>query len=104
MGKMLDEFDATVELDALTADAGRVVRAVTLGTGGRTVHTAATRMDARNCLRFQNDRQALEQWVSARTVLGSPQATSKDGETPGTLPGPVEGGTPGAGGDVRPAA
>jgi hypothetical protein len=106
-GKMLDEFDATV----------------TLGAAGRTVHTAATRelealtkeattivraMDARNRLRFQGDRQALEQWVSARTVLGAPQGTSKEAETPGAGPGsgPVaeESGTPAAGGDVRPAA
>ena len=79
-GKSLDEFDA----------------AVTLGAEGRTVHTAATRelnaltkeaqaivraMDARNRLRFQDDRQALELWVSARTVLGSPRA-AKDAETP----------------------
>jgi hypothetical protein len=108
-GKLLDEFDA----------------AVTLGAQGRTVHTAATRevkaltkeareivqaMDARNRLRFQDDRQVLELWVSARTVLGSPQATPKDAGTPGLAPdaggtqGGPQGGTPEAGGDVRPAA
>ena len=43
---------------ALTKDAGAVVRA----------------MDARNRLRYQDDRQALEQWISVRTVLGAPQA------------------------------
>ncbi len=95
--------------------------AVTLGSGGRTVHTAATRelnaltkeahaivraMDARNRLRFQDDRQALELWVSARTVLGSPQGTPKDAETPEPEPKAdgAQGGTPETGGDVRPAA
>jgi hypothetical protein len=104
-GKWLDEFDA----------------AVTLGAQGRTVHTAATRelngltkeaheivraMDARNRLRFQDDRQALELWVSARTVLGSPTGAAKAEEPSGQAPdrGGPQGGTPGAGGDVRPAA
>lgn len=104
-GKSLDEFDAVM----------------TLGAEGRTVHTAATRelkaltkeaheivraMDARNRLRFQEDRQALELWVSARTVLGSPQGTPKDAETPEPAPGAggAQSGTPEAGGDVRPAA
>lgn len=105
-GKSLDEFDAAVQL----------------GAQGRTVHTAATRelaaltkearvivraMDARNRLRFQDDRQALEQWISARTVLGRPSAErgGKDvGDTPAPADGATQGGTPGAGGDVRPAA
>jgi hypothetical protein len=47
---------ATRELDALTKEVGRIVRA----------------MDARNRQRFRNDRQALEQWISARTVLEPP--------------------------------
>jgi hypothetical protein len=99
-GKQLDQFDAAVklgldgrtahtaatrELDALTKEVGRIVRA----------------MDARNRQRFQNDRQALEQWISARTVLGTPRASSGDAETPAPA---VEGGTPNAGGEVRPAA
>jgi hypothetical protein len=99
-GKSLDEYDAAVQL----------------GAQGRTLHTAATRelaaltreargivraMDARNRLRFQDDRQALEQWVSARTVLGKPSA-ERAGGTP--VEGGTQGGTPGAGGDVRPAA
>lgn len=105
LGKWLDEFDA----------------AMTLGAQGRTVHTAATRelaaltkeaheivraMDARNRLRFQEDRQALELWVSARTVLGSPTGTSKAEEPSAPAPDPsgTQGGTPSAGGDVRPAA
>ncbi|HKT58784.1 MAG TPA: hypothetical protein VJQ46_01965 [Gemmatimonadales bacterium] len=104
-GRWLDEFDA----------------AVTLGAQGRTMHTAATRelyaltkeagrvvraMDARNRLRFQEDRQALELWVSARTVLGSPTGAAKAEEPSVEAPdsGGTQGGTPDAGGDVRPAA
>ena len=99
--RMLDQFDAAVrlgaegrvrhtaatrELVALTKEAGRLVRA----------------MDARVRIRYRNDLPALEQWVSARTVLGTPQRPGDD--VPGT-PGPAgEGGTPGAGGEVRPAA
>jgi hypothetical protein len=93
--KLLGEFDmtmrlgvegrmthtaATRELETLTKEAGRLVRA----------------MDARNRIRFRNDLPALEQWVSARTVLGVP---TRSAESPG-----VEGGTPDAGGEVRPAA
>jgi len=77
---------ATREMVALTKEAGAVVRA----------------MDARNRLRYRDDRQALEQWLSVRTVLGSPQGTSKDEGTPGPV-SPPESGTPSAGGDVRPA-
>jgi hypothetical protein len=99
-GKMLDEFDAAVrlgtegrmthtaatrELEALTREAGRLVRA----------------MDARNRIRFRNDLPALEQWVSARTVLGTPRGSSDVVETPGPVAGT---GTPDAGGEVRPAA
>ena len=88
--------------------------AATLGREGRTVHTAATReldaltvevkqivraMDARNRQRFQNDRAALEQWISARTILGTPRGSSNESDT---VPS-GEGGTSNAG-DVRPAA
>jgi len=94
-GRQLDEFEAAVKL----------------GLEGRTVHTAATRelagltlevgrvvraMDARNRIRFQNDRTALEQWISARTVLGNPRGTAE--------PGTPESRTPEAGGEVKPAA
>ena len=97
-GKWLDEFDA----------------AMALGASGRTVHTAATRelealtkeaaatvraMDARIRLRYQEDRAALEQWVSVRTVIGTPVEKVKEESE-----GDTQGGTPSAGGDVRPAA
>lgn len=119
-GKLLDEFDA----------------AMGLGATGRTTHTAATRelevqtrqaaaivkaMDARIRLRFQDDLQALEQWISASTVLGTPERSAKDEEdTPavtgsgsspvsgspgsGQAQGVPSGPRPNAGGDVRPAA
>jgi hypothetical protein len=91
-GKWLDEFDA----------------AMTLGAAGRTVHTAATRelealtkeavatvraMDARIRHRYQEDRAALEQWVSVRVVIGNPVEKAKETSE-----------TRAAGGDVRPAA
>jgi hypothetical protein len=93
-GAWLDEFEqmmasgaagravhtaATRELEALTKEGGAIVRA----------------MDARVRLRFQDDRQATEQWVSTRTVLGVPEKGKDD---------TAQGGTPAAGGDVRPAA
>ena len=98
-GKMLEEFDAAVQL----------------GVDGRMMHTAATReletltkeanrivraMDSQNRIRFRNDPAALGQWVSARTVLGSPQRSAES-----DMPAPVvEGGMPDAGGEVRPTA
>jgi hypothetical protein len=93
--RMLDQFDAamrlgaegrmrhtaaTRELEAVTQEAGRLVRA----------------MDARVRIRYRNDLPALEQWVSARAVLGAPRPVEESAEG--------QGGTPGAGGEVRPAA
>jgi len=88
---------------------GRFDAATDLGSAGRTAHKGATQqleelahdlasvvrtMDARNRLRFQDNRQLLESWISASTVLGVRRA---EGESAG-------GGTPSAGGEVRPAA
>jgi hypothetical protein len=96
--RMLDQYDA----------------ALRLGAEGRMRHTAATRelvaltkeakrlvraMDARIRIRYRNDLPALEQWVSARAVLGVPRPVEGGAELP-----VVEGGTPDAGGEVRPAA
>ena len=40
-------------------------------------------MDARIRLRYEDDRQALEQWVSVRAVLGAPVEKAKEeSETP----------------------
>ena len=98
MERMLEQFDAAVrlgaegrvrhtaatrELVALTREAGRLVRA----------------MEARVRIRYRDDRAALEQWVSARTVLGVPRPVDEGAEPPAE-----GGGTPGAGGEVRPAA
>ena len=97
-GQLLDQFDA----------------ALALGQDGRTAHTGATReldalakqvvqivrvMDARNRQRFEGDQKLLGSWISARTVLGK-----RSGSVAAESPAPVEGGTPVAGGDVRPAA
>jgi hypothetical protein len=96
--RMVDQFDAamrlgaegrmrhtaaTRELETLTREAGRLVRA----------------MDARIRIRYRNDLPALEEWVSARAVLGIPRPVEEGAELP-----VGEGGTPGAGGEVRPAA
>ena len=98
--------------------------AVRLGDEGRAAHKGATphlkdlarevpqivrTLDGRNRIRFKNDAKLLGEWISASTVLGKP------GPVPGTEPaaarptqgsasGQSQGGTPGAGGDVRPAA
>jgi hypothetical protein len=62
-------------------------------------------MDARIRLRYQEDRAALEQWVSVRTVIGTPVEKAKEeSETPGSGTDRTQGGTPAAGGEVRPAA
>ena len=96
-GQWLDEFE----------------RMMALGAQGRTRHTAATRqlealtkeglaivraMDASIRLRYTDDRQALEQWISTQAVIGAPVEKAKAGD------GSTQGGTPTAGGDVRPAA
>jgi hypothetical protein len=57
-------------------------------------------VDARNRVRYKENRQLLEQWIAASTVLGK--------RGPGESGAPVEpvdgSGTPVAGGEVRPAA
>jgi hypothetical protein len=76
---------ATSRLDALAAEGRRLVRA----------------MDARNRSRFRTDEQALAAWIDASTVR------RPDSADPAATPEPDPagpGGTPAAGGDVRPAA
>lgn len=99
-GRMLDQFDAAVEL----------------GNNGRTAHVGATRelkavaqeivrtvrvMDGRNRQRFAGDGQLLGSWLGASRVLGRRRATAEGELEPGPAPG-GEGHTPT--GDVRPAA
>ena len=103
-GQPLDQFDgflrlggegrgkhagATKRLRALALEAGQIVRV----------------MDARNRLRFKNDQQALGAWINASRIAGRPTG-SVSGELPGPGAGSVgeQGGTSGAGGDIRPAA
>jgi hypothetical protein len=92
--QLLDKFDAAVrlgttgraahtaatkQLDAVTFQIGRTVRA----------------MDARNRLRFQNDGQLLQEWINRSTVKRDPVRVSPVEDTPPPPP---------AGSDVRPAA
>jgi len=106
-GKLLDQFEAAVQL----------------GHNGRAAHKGATEeldhvatlitrtvrvMDARNRQRFEDDPQALGEWLSARQVLGTPKpggtAPVETGSPEAPVTPPVSGsGTP-AGGEVRPAA
>jgi hypothetical protein len=102
-GQLLDRFDA----------------AVLLANNGRTAHKGATKqldqlaaeigsmvrtMDARNRQRFQGSRQLLESWISASTVLGSKRGGPVPGAVETPMTGDEQGGTPVAGGEVRPAA
>ena len=101
-GQLLDQFDAVVKL----------------GSDGRAKHTGATKrlnalaleagrivrvMDARNRLRFKHDQLALGAWLNASRVTPRPGAPGS-GEMPEPGAGNEQGGTPSAGGDVRPAA
>jgi len=107
-GQMLDQFDvamqdaddgraahksATAVLDTLAAEALRLVRL----------------LDARNQHRFKGNPEVLSAWLDASTVLGRRQgqdsvddrATGPSAPRGGTQ---AQGETPGASGDVRPAA
>ena len=89
---------ATQQLDELAQELGSVIRA----------------MDARNRVKYKENRQLLEQWIAASTVLGNrgpgvsdepaqPVLGPATGEPVGGT-GSTQGGTPVAGGEVRPAA
>jgi inorganic triphosphatase YgiF len=86
---------ATRELEGLTKDATSMVKAI----------------DSRVRLRFRDDRPALAEWISARTVLGNPVARKEDGDQAAGGPTGSSAGsggqpdsTPTGGGNVRPAA
>ncbi len=102
-GQLLDQFEAAVKQ----------------GNEGRGTHTGATRelgvlakearqtvraMDARNQYRFKNDQQKLGAWISASTVVARAVSGSEPEAGSRTEPGSTQGGTPVAGGEVRPAA
>jgi hypothetical protein len=101
LGQWLDEYE----------------RMMALGSDARARHTAATReldvltkeglaiiraMDASLRLRYADDRQLLEQWISTRTVLGAPAEKEKAEGAGPVGAGPAAAGP--AAGDVRPAA
>lgn len=90
---------ATQQLDELAQELGSVIRA----------------MDARNRVKYKENRQLLEQWIAASTVLGNrgPGVSGKPaqpvlgpatGQPVGGTQGSAQGVTPVAGGEVRPAA
>jgi hypothetical protein len=102
LGQLLDQFDVAVKqgtdgraahtgakkrLDALALEAGQIVRL----------------MDARNRIRFKNDQQVLGAWISASAMFGSGAVTGP-ADAPAPVPGGEGGGTPEAGGEVKPAA
>lgn len=77
---------ATLELKTLAVEAGQIVRA----------------MDARNRHRFIGDGESLGAWISASTLVARKRGGS--GAAAELAPSGAEGGTPVAGGEVRPAA
>jgi len=107
-GQLLDQFEAMTKQ----------------GTDGRGQHAGATRelkalakeargivraMDARNRHRFKDDQQALGAWLAASRVAAARATESEPDEGPVAGPTPdasgeQHAGSPGAGGDVRPAA
>ena len=125
-GQSADVLDVFRELLSLSE------AAVRLGDEGRAAHKGATphlrelakevrqivrTLDGRNRIRYKNDPKLLGEWISASTVLGKPGPAS--GSEPASPPvagptqgyasgqsnqGSAQGGTPAAGGDVRPAA
>ncbi len=95
-GEMLDQFDVVTEL----CDRGRTAHkgaTQQLDELAQELASVVRTMDARNRSRFRDNRGLLESWISASTILGVKR--SDTGAAEGT-----QGGTPGAGGEVRPAA
>ena len=104
MGELLNRFDAAVlrTNDGRTAHKGATKQLDDLALE---IASVVRTMDARNRLRFQGNRQLLESWISASTVLGR-RGTAEPVEAPATapVPGSEQGRPPVAGGEVRPAA
>jgi hypothetical protein len=104
-GQMLDQFEAAVKLSTngrtehkgATLEIERVTRLI-----GQTVRV----MDGRNHQRFQDNPQALGEWISARRVLGIPGSGGRTSEV-GVAGAPGGSAAPEketAAGDERPAA
>jgi hypothetical protein len=96
LGELLDRFAKAREL----CDQGRIAhKAATqrLDELAKELGSVIRTMDARNRVRYKDNPQLLEKWIAASTVLGT-RAPGESGE-------PVDSTrTPGAGGEVRPAA
>ena len=131
---LLDEATAHEELLATYGQSAEVLEvfreliaqseaAVRLGDEGRAAHKGATphlrelakevrqivrSLDGRNRIRFKNDPKLLGEWISASTVLGKPGPVAGSQPAATAVAGltqvSAEGGTPSAGGDMRPAA
>ena len=104
LGVLLSQYDAA----ALRINAGRTAHkgaTKQLNDLASEIASVVRTMDARNRLRFQDNRQLLESWISASTVLGR-RGSSEPVEPPaaGPVPGSEQGRPPEAGGEVRPAA
>jgi hypothetical protein len=119
-----------VILDVYQDLVGQFEAAIKLGDEARAAHKGATShmdvlakeargivrtMDGRNRIRFKNDAKLLGEWISASTIFAARQGTGSQPEESraaappqgsGSAPsqGSTPGGTPAAGGDVRPAA
>jgi hypothetical protein len=103
LGELVDQFEAAVLVanDGRTAHKGATKQLDELATE---LASVVRTMDARNRIRFQGNRQLLESWISASTVLGSKRGGSLPGETQPVAGSSESEGTPAADGDVRPAA
>lgn len=107
-GRLLDQLDVMTRqgTDGRGQHAGATRELRALAKEGRGIVRA---MDARNRHRFKDDQQALGAWFAASRVVSAPVPVSEpaDGRVAGPSSEPGVGqqsGSPGAGGDVRPAA
>ena len=107
-GQMLDQFDVAMQ----DADAGRAAQksaTAVLDTVAAEALRLVRLLDARNQHRYKGDADLLSAWLDASTVLGRRQSQDP-ADTPTPEPSPeqsgtqAQGGTPVAGGEVRPAA
>jgi hypothetical protein len=103
--QLLDKYDSAVSR-AASARATQKAATKSLKEVATEIRRTVRVMDARNRLRFQNDRELLEQWISVSRVsrlprvssLGDTQSRNQDSGLPGG------GSTSPTGSDVKPAA
>jgi hypothetical protein len=103
--QLLDKYDSAVSRAATSRAAHKAATKALRGVA-REIRRTVRVMDARNRLRFQNDRELLEQWISVSRVSRLPRVSSLgDSESHNQDSGaPNDGGIPPDDGDVRPAA